>query len=198
MTFSTTPSPSKVALRKILREHRQSHVLQSKKLVFLPNETIDNLFSATKRTRCIGGYVSTKFEFDPRAILIQAAKWGRQIALPYLALRNAEMEFRKWHAEDMLERAPYGFDQPKAAADRAVPDAILVPLVGFDRAMNRLGQGAGHYDRYFSINMNSLRIGLAFSCQEVDQIPVDSWDVQLDAVLTEKEWIVGANSRITS
>ncbi len=198
MTFSPTLSSSKAALRAILRERRQNYVLQRKNLSLLPSGTVGNLFAATRRMSCIGGYVSTKFEFDPLAILIEAAKVGRRTALPYLAVRDAEMEFRVWRAEDALERAPYGFDQPLATADRAVPHVILVPLVGFDRAMNRLGQGAGHYDRYFSMNIDILRIGLAFSCQEVDQIPVDSWDVQLDAVLTEKEWILGASSRITS
>jgi 5-formyltetrahydrofolate cyclo-ligase len=45
---------------------------------------------------------------------------------------------------------------------------------------------------------DALRIGIAWSVQEVEALPTDPWDIALDAVVTEKEWIMGANSRITS
>lgn len=65
-------------------------------------------------------------------------------------------------------------------------DAILMPLVGFDRRGNRLGMGAGFYDR----SLAGLRrpkpwlIGIAFDCQETECLPADPWDVPLDYVVT--------------
>lgn len=66
-------------------------------------------------------------------------------------------------------------------------DVILMPLVGFDRSGNRLGMGAGFYDR----SLTGLRrpkpwlIGIAFACQEIERLPADPWDVPLDYIVTD-------------
>jgi 5-formyltetrahydrofolate cyclo-ligase len=65
----------------------------------------------------------------------------------------------------------------------------MSPLVGFDRSGNRLGQGGGFYDRAFAAFPSARRIGIAWSVQEVDMLPVDSWDEQLHSVITEHERI---------
>lgn len=67
-------------------------------------------------------------------------------------------------------------------------DVILIPLVGFDRHGNRLGMGAGFYDR----SLTGLRrprpylIGIAFDCQEMAEVPADPWDVPLDYIVTNR------------
>jgi 5-formyltetrahydrofolate cyclo-ligase len=104
-------------------------------------------------------------------------------------LNGDTMAFAAWGRDDPLVIGPYGIRQPAPEAPRVAPDLILAPLVGFDRAMNRLGQGGGHYDRAFAAHPDAFRLGLAWSAQEVEALPVDSWDVPLHAVVTEKEWI---------
>lgn len=121
---------------------------------------------------------------------------GKTTALPWLADRTSSLVFREWADPEPIETAPFGFRQPRASARECKPDVILTPLVGFDRALNRLGQGAGHYDRAFAALPDSLRIGLAWSVQECGALAPDPWDMPLDAVLTEKEWITGPQSRI--
>ncbi|HER35369.1 MAG: 5-formyltetrahydrofolate cyclo-ligase [Halothiobacillaceae bacterium] len=66
-------------------------------------------------------------------------------------------------------------------------DALLIPLVGFDAQGNRLGMGAGFYDRALAQRhgRRPLAIGVAFACQEVDSLPVDPWDQPLDYVVTD-------------
>ncbi|MCL7751988.1 5-formyltetrahydrofolate cyclo-ligase [Guyparkeria hydrothermalis] len=66
-------------------------------------------------------------------------------------------------------------------------DALLIPLVGFDAHGNRLGMGAGFYDRALAQRhgRRPLAIGVAFACQEVDSLPVDPWDQPLDYVVTD-------------
>jgi 5-formyltetrahydrofolate cyclo-ligase len=54
----------------------------------------------------------------------------------------------------------------------------------------RLGQGAGHYDRALSVLDNCTSIGVAWSVQQANILPTDPWDVPLDAVLTERSWII--------
>ncbi len=67
-------------------------------------------------------------------------------------------------------------------------DALLIPLVGFDTRGNRLGMGAGFYDRALAKRrgLRPVAIGVAFSCQEVDALPVDPWDEPLDYIVTDR------------
>ena len=144
----------------------------------------------------IASYLKFGSEVDANAILERAHHKAIATALPHVAARNAPMTFKRWQPGNALSMAAFGFQQPLDDAPDIIPDLIIVPLVGFDRMINRLGQGAGHYDRAFPKYPSALRIGLAWSCQELATVPTDSWDVPLDAVLTEKEWIVGTQSRI--
>lgn len=145
---------------------------------------------------CVAGYQKTSSEVSADAILQATELFGAMAALPFIGARGEAMRFKQWKYDTPLIKSPFGFLQPLADTPDAVPDIILVPLLGFDRAMNRIGQGAGHYDKIFTILPNALRVGLAWSCQEKAYIPTDPWDVALDAVLTEKEWIKPAHSRI--
>lgn len=65
-------------------------------------------------------------------------------------------------------------------------DIVLVPLVGFDSHCNRIGMGGGWYDGYFAAHPNSLKIGLAYSLQKVNEIPISPIDVPMDMIVTEK------------
>ena len=70
-------------------------------------------------------------------------------------------------------------------------DLVLVPLVGFDGAGNRLGMGGGFYDRSFAfLGQRRWRrprlVGVAFDLQRVDRLPRRAWDVPLDAVASER------------
>lgn len=188
---------SKAELRISLKRDRQAFANKSniQKLFDHNAARIEHLLTPAA---LIAGYVSFGSEVSPAAILAAAEARGAALALPHITARGAAMTFKRWDSHAPLQRAAFGFDQPAPTEDDAAPDVILVPLVGFDRQMNRLGQGAGHYDRIFSIFYSALRIGLAWSCQEITHIPTDSWDVPLDAVLTEKEWIVGEKGRIAA
>jgi 5-formyltetrahydrofolate cyclo-ligase len=187
---------SKVALRHDLRVVRQSFVNQQD-IAFLNTTSNQQICGELlKRAICVAGYCAVGSEVNVDEMLGIAAKAGTATALPYLADRSALMEFRAWSPGEPLERAPFGFNQPISTAPCASPDLILLPLVGFDRAMNRLGQGAGHYDRALATHPEALRIGIAWSVQEVLELPSDPWDMPMDGVMTEKEWIIGANSRI--
>jgi len=114
---------------------------------------------------------------------------GMMTGLPYIAQRGDPMHFRRWLPGDPMAASPYHFKQPADDAPEIRPDLILAPLLGFDRAGNRLGQGGGFYDRAFAAYPQAMRIGIAWSIQEVDALPVESWDQSLHAVITEKEWI---------
>lgn len=72
-----------------------------------------------------------------------------------------------------------------AAIPTAKFDVIIVPLVGFDEAGNRLGMGGGWYDRFLAVQPHALTIGLAFECQKVPLVPIEAHDQSLDVIVTE-------------
>lgn len=135
-------------------------------------------------TYCPVGGEADPVSFD-RAVL--AASGER--ALPHVIDRASPIRFLHWPRDGRLVRGPFGLRQPPDDAAAVTPDIILTPLLGFDRAGNRLGQGAGHYDRAFAAHPGALRIGIAWSAQEVPALPVDAWDVPLHHIATEQEWI---------
>ena len=73
---------------------------------------------------------------------------------------------------------------------KITPDIILLPLLAFDKKKNRLGYGKGFYDRYLAKIIKSykkiLTVGVAFSFQKYHKLPVNSNDIKLDYILTEK------------
>ncbi len=99
------------------------------------------------------------------------------------------MQFLRWSTDAPLEDGPFGLKQPQATSERCSPTVLLVPLVAFDSALFRLGQGAGHYDRALSLLPEGRAIGIGWSVQQAPTLPLDPWDIPLDAILTEKAWL---------
>ena len=93
-----------------------------------------------------------------------------------------------------LETGHYGIREPKADRLRPVPreeiDAVLVPAVAFDRQGRRVGYGGGYYDRFLPEMPRAARIGAAFACQIVAEIPPDPHDVPADRIVTEEGIII--------
>ena len=136
----------------------------------------------------IASYLPTAGEIDPAPLVEAALAAGCRLALPHVVDRATPLRFLA--ADGPLALGPFGLTQPAADAEPLEPSVILTPLVAFDRSGNRLGQGAGHYDRAFAVHSNAWRVGVAWSVQEVDALTPDPWDVPLHAIVTEKEWIV--------
>jgi len=135
----------------------------------------------------VASYLPIGNEVDPEPLVAAARAAGCRLALPHVVGRVEPIRFLAW--DGPLVPGPFGLSQPPAHAPEAVPDLVIVPLVGFDRRGNRLGWGAGHYDRAFEKHPAAWRLGVAWSVQEADALPADPWDVPLNAIMTEKEWI---------
>ena len=133
----------------------------------------------------MASYLPLGSEADPAVLANAARAAGCVLALPRTIDRATPIAFHRWDAADPIETAAYGLRQPLAGSPRMVPDIVLVPLVGFDARGNRLGQGAGHYDRALAALPHVWTLGVAWSMQRVAALPVDPWDRPLDAVVTE-------------
>ncbi len=131
-------------------------------------------------------YIPIGSEADPTPLAMAARAAGCALALPHVTSRDAPIRFQHWDDESALVAGPMGLRQLDAAMPEVVPDIVLTPLLAFDDALNRLGQGAGHYDRAFAAHPQAWRLGVAWSCQRLPTLDTDSWDVPLHAVVTEQ------------
>ena len=142
--------------------------------------------------RIIGAYAAVGAEADILPMLAASLAAGQSLALPCFTARDTPMLFRSWLPGDALETGPYKVPQPRADAATVTPDLLMMPLLGFDRALNRIGQGGGHYDRYCAAHPQAVRVGIAWDVQEIDLVPTEATDVPLNAILTQNEWISAA------
>jgi 5-formyltetrahydrofolate cyclo-ligase len=99
------------------------------------------------------------------------------------------MNFVEWQYLDPLKVNKFGMLEPCQANKPLIPDFMLVPLLAFDSNNNRLGYGKGFYDKFikkFLKKKHIITIGIAFSFQEYNKLPVSNLDIKLDYILTEK------------
>lgn len=124
-------------------------------------------------------------EVDVRPLCHTLHQAGRRVLLPETPPKGQPLRFRVWAPHTTMLPGRFGTLVPEGAY--AIPDAILVPLVGFDRKGNRLGYGGGYYDRTLAGLPGIPAIGYALSVQEVDHIPTGPYDKPLSCIVTEKE-----------
>jgi 5-formyltetrahydrofolate cyclo-ligase len=131
-------------------------------------------------------------EMDPRPLLAALRRAGARAALPATSGRHETMTFRLWEPAMRLEPDAVGIPAPPSLSPAVEPDLVVAPLLAFDRAGRRLGQGAGHYDRTLA-NLRARKavfvLGLAFAGQEIAELPDEAHDERLDAILTETDYI---------
>ncbi len=136
----------------------------------------------------IGGYYPFNYELDILNILKRFEKKNFTISLPKIA-KNNKMNFYQWSFNDPLKINKFGI--PESTSNKKIyPNILLIPLVGFDDQLNRLGYGGGYYDRYLSkVNNEIIKIGVGFSFQKINNIPINNHDIKLDCVITERQII---------
>jgi 5-formyltetrahydrofolate cyclo-ligase len=190
MAVPPLPAPDKATLRRRLRDSRIAFAASRPPAIAVP----DALRAHFRPGTIVAGYRPIGSEADPADLMAAARAAGCRLALPHVTARAAPMRFLVWDSDEPLYEGPFGLRQPDPDAEPVAPDLILTPLIGFDRHLNRLGQGAGHYDRAFADLPDARRIGVAWSVQRVDPLPTDPWDVPLHAVITELGWQEGPPS----
>jgi 5-formyltetrahydrofolate cyclo-ligase len=149
--------------------------------------------------RNIGSYLPIENELDPLPIMHCAHTLNKNLFLPVInsaaAPEAGPLEFHGYILGDPLLKGMHGISGPahrqQLSQETTSLDLIFLPLVAFDQDCNRLGRGAGHYDR--TLNFIKERnghlpiiIGLAYEFQKVPEIVTDKWDVPMNLVVTEK------------
>lgn len=164
---------------------RRLELLRPEDSVFFRERLHENLrLFLLSRPGIWASYRPIDFEASPVLGAIPGIEWVHP------RLENQTLVF---HRGENFEKGPLGLEQPPPHAETVELEnlrGVLVPGLAFGLHGERLGRGKGYYDRALSLKPSILKVGLAHACQILDGIPVENWDVKMDAVITDETLIV--------
>ena len=184
----------KTFLRNKFLLKRKKEYLRVKKFNF---KLIFNLIKRNFKNKkiIIAGYYPANYEVNVLKFLEQAQKKRYKIALPAIDT-SSKMSFKLWNFNHPLYINKFGILEPDRLNQKLKPDLILVPLVAFDKNLNRIGYGKGYYDRNLrkikKTKKKIVSLGIAYSFQKSEVIPVNKYDFKLDYIFTE-QGIISSN-----
>ena len=171
--------------KKIYKIRKQT---SSKKFDLNLNYILSILKKERIRGKIIGGYYPYNYEINTLNLFKDLEKKNYRITLPKINGKS-QMNFFHWSTKDPLQVNKFGIPEPISNVKK-YPNILLVPLVAFDKDLNRIGYGGGFYDRYIDKikkRKKIISIGLAYSFQKVKKIRTNRYDMILDYVVTEKK-----------
>lgn len=174
-------------------------ILRKKKYYYISNNKFSRLvyyikkkFKSKKKV-FIALYYPSNYEINILKIVKDLKKIKAITLLPKIKDKNL-LKFEEWNSKDILITNKFGIPEPIETQKSYVPDIVLVPLLAFDKKMNRLGYGKGFYDRYLhkvtNKNKKTEAIGIAFSFQKYKEIPSSKFDFKLNNIFTEKGFLL--------
>ncbi len=147
--------------------------------------------------RLVLGFGANAEEIDPEPALRRLREEGVRVAYPRVSQQELDLHEVADPADLVL--AAYGIREPRPEAPRVhlnEIDALLVPAVAFDRRGFRLGYGGGFYDRFLArLPEDTLRIGVAFDEQLLDELPREPHDEPVDFIVTPSTVLGGLRAR---
>ncbi len=144
---------------------------------------------AFRKAKTVLFYASLPGEVETFAMMQEAMQLTKRVALPSVQRNQKTMVPILTDSLADLQQGPYGISEPKPNAGNVIRpdvlDAVIVPGLAFDARHNRLGRGAGYYDRFLSgLSGRTATIGVAFDFQIVDCLPTEPHDVALHCVVS--------------
>jgi len=151
-------------------------------------------------SRATGLYLANDGELPLFSVAEDIWKRKRRCLLPVIfGYRQRKLHFSDYHTDSSFKNNQYGIAEPIFPRQKQLKplsmDLVLMPLVAFDGAGNRLGMGGGYYDRSFAFlkHRRSWRrpflVGVAYDFQQVDSLTFDRWDIPLNAIVTPTQLI---------
>lgn len=213
MTIHTKKTLTRADIRQLVRQKRrdispQAQMAFSQQLSAQLQKRLSNLIqkNTSNKPINIALYLANDGELNPQPFIDWcwsiSNKLNIHVYLPVIhPFSKGNLLFFNYTPSTLMIKNKFGILEPKldittlcSALDL---DVLFTPLVAFDNAGNRLGMGGGFYDRtlaYIKDNENTVKstqvIGLAHQCQEVEQLPVEAWDMPLIEVITPEKLIV--------
>ncbi len=187
---------NRTKIREIMRQKRANLTEHGREIAAYHLKNQIQLNTDIANAHNIAAYLACNNEIDPLP-WIKEIYQSKNCYLPVVNIQSKHMQFAQFTANTKLLANKYGILEPDEENQIYIPlqelDIVLLPLVAFDLNGNRVGTGAGYYDRTFAfLKNNNLRkpklIGLAYEFQKIDLIETESWDVELDGIITDSHF----------
>jgi len=133
-------------------------------------------------------YASKCPEVETTELITCLIRQGKRIVVPIIERETCSLRLSYLNDPSVLVPSTFNVPEPvghEIPVRKEEIEAVVIPMLAFDTAGNRLGYGAGYYDRFLAKDCHSVRIGLAFSCQKAEELPCDANDVRMDIIVTE-------------
>ena len=170
--------------KRILKKRKKRN---NQNIKFSYSKIFKEISKRNFKNKIIGAYYPVNFEINLLNFFQELENIGVKISLPVVK-KNNQMDFYHWSFNDFLKLNKFGIPEP-LKKKKLIPDIIFVPLVAYDRKLYRVGYGGGYYDRYFGRfprEKGNLKIGIAYSFQKINKVPINKFDKKLDIIITEK------------
>ena len=201
MTGEALPAPLSSSWNDVRAWRRQMRERLLARRVALAVETRRDCGERAKRRLCqsidlsqyrtLGIYWPIRGEVNVRDLARVHLERGGQVGLPVVVTRAAPVEFWSWRPGASMQRGLWDIPIP-AERDPVIPDALLIPLVGFDPAGYRLGYGGGYYDRTLAAaQRRPFCIGLGYDEMRLPTIHPQPHDIPMDMIVTDQTLIGG-------
>ncbi|MDX1639634.1 MAG: 5-formyltetrahydrofolate cyclo-ligase [Balneolaceae bacterium] len=145
-----------------------------------------------RNARTVHCYVSMneRREVDTHLLLRWLLASNKRVVVPVTIIEDMELEHVELQSIDSLEKNRWGVKEPNGGrnVEPKTLDLVIVPMVGGDLQCNRIGYGKGFYDRFLS-RVDCPTIGLCFDECVVKEIPTESFDIPLSAIVTQQRII---------
>jgi 5-formyltetrahydrofolate cyclo-ligase len=134
-------------------------------------------------------YSSKELEVNTQSLIRDLLSSGNPVIVPIIVKEDVSLRLSYLRDPSVLVISTFGVPEPigsEIPARAGDVDTIILPMLGFDRKGGRLGYGAGYYDRFLARNPRIRRIGIAFACQEAEEIPCEENDIHMNLIITEE------------
>ncbi|MDB4307686.1 5-formyltetrahydrofolate cyclo-ligase [Gammaproteobacteria bacterium] len=184
-------------LRQKLKAQR--HALSAQYVAAASNNIAEKFWHSPiiKHAESIAIYQATAGEVDCHPLVKIA--WARNLRVFAPILAGKQLKFAPLNSDSELTKNRFEILEPVYTNDTLIEpmnlDIVIVPLLAFDTSLNRLGMGAGYYDRTFAFSKQQsgqpqpLLVGIGYSFQQVAALEAQPWDVPMHVVITENECI---------
>ncbi|MEX3241077.1 5-formyltetrahydrofolate cyclo-ligase [Serratia quinivorans] len=194
MSFQAQYAQQRQNIRNQIRQRRRALTSEQQNNFALQTAERIATHPRIQAAHSIAVFLSFDGELDTRPLIERLWQQAKQVYLPVLhPFSPGNLLFLRYTPETPLVHNRFNILEPQLDVRNVLPvgslDVVLTPLVAFDSSGQRLGMGGGFYDRTLQNwqHAGPYPIGLAHDCQQVEQLPVEHWDIPLPEIITPSQ-----------
>ncbi len=176
-------------------KNRVRQILRDRKAALLPAERMEkskkichHVSACVSNGETVMAYTSKELEVNTTPLIDMLLERENPVIVPIIVKEDVSLRLSYLRDRSVLVPSTFGVPEPIGSEIPARAEeitTILLPMLGFDRTGARIGYGAGYYDRFLEKHPGLRKIGIAFACQEMGQLPVDENDIRMNCIITE-------------